>query len=116
MELKTPWREVILLWLAEIVFQGTTKYVSLPEGIFISKLLGSRSSPDDPATSGRLWRMPKPPGFEDYCRVVLRDFERFVDDGGSSFAINNGVAFALLHLSADAELYENCLPPRISED
>lgn len=116
MELKTPWREVILLWLAEIVFQDTTKYVSLPEGIFISKLLGSRSSPDDHATSGRLWRMPTPPGFEDYCRVVLRDFGDFVDEEKASFVITNAVAFALLHLSANRELYENCLSPPEHDD
>lgn len=116
MGITTPWREVVLLYLAEIVFNDTKKYLGTPEVCFIAKVLGGGNSPDDPATSERLWEIVPPPGFEDYCRVVLRQVNDILDRGAGELAVNKSAALALLHLAANQDLYEACSGWRKSDE
>lgn len=116
MGIPTPWREVVLLYLAEIAFNERTKYLGTPEVCFIAKILGGGNSPDDPATSTRLWKIVPPPGFEDYCRVILGKVNQIVDREVGELAVNKSAALALLHLAADHNLYEKCIrEPRSDE-
>lgn len=109
-------REEVLLYLAEIIFNDTTKMLGTPMLDSISQLLGGGNSIDDPAVSKRLWDIVPPPGFLDYCRVTLRKFHQTFDRG-DELSVNGAVALALLHLAADKDLYEKCVfGKRITDD
>jgi hypothetical protein len=114
--MKSQQREEVLLYLAEIVFQDTTKILGTPVLESIEELLGGGNSVDDPAASKRLWDIVPPPGFPDYCRVTLRKFRQTLDEG-KDLTVNGAVALALLHLAADTDLYEKCVfGKRITDD
>jgi hypothetical protein len=104
----TVWRQIVASWLAEVALDRARYNIEWMHADFIYRLMGGGFAeiPDE-ELARRLWGREIPTGFEDYCRVVYREFMQLLDGAGiTSLTLDSNKAFALLHLCNNLELYD----------